>query len=179
MLQRAALIVFWAITAVICGCAGGTRSDTAPVELKYEAGFNDKYSSRTGLFQRKYCSMPTRYVEAPLSPVKLDEIARYASSLDFFNWPRELDWDGVLPLPSKATLSDEERLDRMCVVAPCSTQRIALRWGGLENDVEWSTCECGRLERSEQVTRLVELIEETIYAVPAVWEMPQSDCRYY
>jgi hypothetical protein len=161
-------MIFFAL--LFSACASAPISEPT-LDIEFDNGYVDHFSSRNGLFTRDMCRQsPNLSVRVVLSEQELQQIAALSDSTGFFQLPDHLESFG----------SDEDRKRGVIrVIAPCAEFRLRISSGTKSHVVEWMCAGDGSSNDPESISKLAAYIRREIYTKPAVEELSRSDCHFY
>lgn len=151
-----------ALCLILAGCAiSQPRQGQTAFEVKI--GFNDTYSSTTGVLSRRMCGADDVRTQIKLSSEQLDQIGRLAARSGFFSLPSSLPYtrnkDGFITICS-----------------PCPYYALDIYHDSQHHRVQWS-CNCTHngippIEVRELFLAVTKALD------PAISKLPESQCGY-
>ena len=148
---------------LLSGCATSSHH-TNQTAIDVLIGYNDAYSSSSGILSRDMCTTDAFIVKFHLAQEQLTKIGRLAESTDFFRLPRYID---AVSAPDGT----------ITVTAPCAGYSLDIYHRGQHHRVNW---DCSTMPDGSPPPQIAEIFNAVINVLaPAINKLPASGCRYY
>jgi hypothetical protein len=144
-----------------CATSSSYKNQTA---IDVLIGYDDAYSSTSGILSRDMCTTDAAIVKFHLTEEQLAKIGARAESTDFFKLPRYI---------SAVSASN----DTITVTSPCAEFSLDIYHRGQHHRVTW---DCDATSDGSPPPQVAETFNAVINALaPALEDLPASGCRYY
>ncbi len=144
-----------------CATSSSFKNHTA---IDVLIGYDDAYSSTSGILSRDMCTTDVAIVKFHLAEEQLDKIGVLAESTNFFKLPRYI---------SAVSASD----DTITVTSPCAEFSLDIYHRGQHHRATW---DCNATSDGSPPPQVAETFNAVIDALaPALKDLPESGCRYY
>ncbi len=137
-------------------------------EFEFENGFNDSFSSASGLFERSMCAQQNFRANVILTESELNLIGQSALKSGFFEITERTEL-------SKVYGFIDEDGTTIQITAPCAKYRLRIKYGDRENLVSW---QCNDHVKPDKLKEVLETIDSVLYEHSKLEKLPQSSCRY-